>query len=185
MKLTRSRAVVLMVPCALLWSTAGVVTRHLESARSFEVTFWRSFFTVLSLLLILPMVRGKTVFNHMRKGGLSLCLSGLCWSVMFTAFMVALTLTSVANVLVTLALGPLLTALSRCAEWIVERAASWSSFVSPFVWPSVATIDDPSSLALEPRQGARRNRHDLHPQAEPHLQFTGHSPRVSEAILYF
>ena len=33
-------------------STAGVVTRHLEHARSFEVTFWRSFFTVVSLLVI-------------------------------------------------------------------------------------------------------------------------------------
>jgi drug/metabolite transporter (DMT)-like permease len=38
-------------------------------------------------------------------------LSGLCWSVMFTAFMVALTLTAVANVLITMAVGPLLTAL--------------------------------------------------------------------------
>ncbi len=111
MKLTHSRAVVLMVLCALLWSTAGVVTRHLESASSFEVTFWRSFFTVLSLLVILPLFKGRAVFAQMRRGGLSLWLSGVCWSVMFTAFMVALTLTTVANVLVTLALGPLLTAL--------------------------------------------------------------------------
>lgn len=100
-----------MVFCALLWSTAGVVTRHLESARAFEVTFWRSFFTVLSLLVILPMARGKAVFAQMREGGTSLWLSGLCWSVMFTAYMVALTLTTVANVLVTLALGPLFTVL--------------------------------------------------------------------------
>ncbi len=111
MKLTHRRAVAIMVLCALLWSTAGVVTRHLEAARSFEVTFWRSFFTVLSLLVILPMVRGRAVFAQMRKGGLALWLSGLCWSVMFTAYMVALTLTTVANVLVMLALGPLLTAL--------------------------------------------------------------------------
>ena len=111
MKLTHSRAVVLMMLCALLWSTAGVVTRHLESARSFEITFWRSFFTVLSLLLILPLFKGRAVFAQMRQGCSSLWLSGFCWSVMFTAFMVALTLTTVANVLVTLALGPLLTAL--------------------------------------------------------------------------
>ena len=100
-----------MVLVALLWSTAGVVTRQLESARSFEVTFWRSFFTVLSLLVILPLFKGKAVFNQLRKGGALLWLSGLCWSVMFTAFMVALTLTTVANVLVVLALGPLFTAL--------------------------------------------------------------------------
>ena len=109
--LTHRRAVALMVFCALLWSTAGVVTRHLESARAFEVTFWRSFFTVLSLLVILPVLRGKAVFAQMRDSGMSLWLSGLCWSVMFTAYMVALTLTTVANVLVTLALGPLLTAM--------------------------------------------------------------------------
>jgi hypothetical protein len=47
----------------------------------------------------------------MRRGGSALWLSGLCWSVMFTAFMVAMTLMPVANVLVTMAAGPLLTAL--------------------------------------------------------------------------
>ena len=111
MKLTHSRAVALMVLVTLMWSMAGVVTRHLESARSFEVTFWRSFFTVLSLLVILPIWQGRAVFSRIRSGGSALWLSGLCWSVMFTAFMVALTLTSVANVLVTMAIGPLLTAL--------------------------------------------------------------------------
>ena len=109
--LTHRRAVALMVLVALMWSTAGVVTRHLESARTFEVTFWRSFFTALSLLVILPLFKGRAVFGEMLKGGTALWLSGLCWSVMFTAFMVAITLTTVANVLVTMALGPLLTAL--------------------------------------------------------------------------
>jgi drug/metabolite transporter (DMT)-like permease len=111
MKLTHSKAVVLMVAVALMWSTAGVVTRHLESARSFEITFWRSFFTALSLLVILPLFQGRTVFMRLLQGGKSLWLSGLCWCVMFTAFMIALTLTTVANVLVTMALGPLFTAL--------------------------------------------------------------------------
>ena len=100
-----------MVGVTLMWSIAGVVTRHLEHARSFEVTFWRSFFTVLSLLVILPFFQGRAVFAKIRHGGGTLWLSGACWSVMFTAFMVALTLTSVANVLVTMALGPFLTAL--------------------------------------------------------------------------
>lgn len=111
MKLTHSRAVLLMLVVTLMWSTAGVVTRHLDAARSFEVTFWRSFFTVLSLLVILPVWQGRKVWSDIRQGGLLLWLSGLCWCVMFTAFMVALTLTSVSNVLVTMALGPLLTAL--------------------------------------------------------------------------
>src|SRR5665647_759357 len=111
MKLTHGRAVFLMVAVALMWSTAGVITRQLEHARSFEVTFWRSFFTLASLLVILPFFQGREVFTKIRRGGRALWISGLCWGVMFTAFMVALTLTSVANVLVTLAVGPLITAL--------------------------------------------------------------------------
>ena len=100
-----------MVVVALLWSTAGVVTRHLETARSFEVTFWRSAFTVLSLLVILPLVKGKAVFTGLLTAGRTFWLSGLFWCCMFTFFMLAMTLTSVANVLVTLAIGPLVTAL--------------------------------------------------------------------------
>ena len=112
MKLTHSRAVFLMILVALMWSMAGVVTRHLDAARSFEVTFWRSFFTAVSLLILLPLIQGRVVFTRIRHGGAALWVSGLCWSVMFTAFMVALTLTTVANVLVTLALGPFMTALA-------------------------------------------------------------------------
>lgn len=111
MTLTHSRAVFLMVVVTLMWSIAGVVTRHLEVARSFEVTFWRSFFTVVSLLVILPFFQGRAVFYKIRGGGKALWLSGICWSVMFTAFMMALTLTTVANVLVTMAAGPFITAL--------------------------------------------------------------------------
>lgn len=109
--LNHRNTVMLMLVVSLMWSTAGVVTRHLESASSFEVTFWRSFFTVLSLLVILPFFQGRAVFARIRRGGAVLWLSGLCWGVMFTAFMVALTLTTVANVLVTMSMGPFLTAL--------------------------------------------------------------------------
>jgi drug/metabolite transporter (DMT)-like permease len=81
------------------------------SASALEQPFWRSLFTVLSLLVILPAVQGRAALTTLRGGGRALWLSGLCWSVMFTAFMVAITLMPVANVLVTMAVGPLLTAL--------------------------------------------------------------------------
>jgi len=100
-----------MVAVTLMWSIAGVVTRHLEHARSFEVTFWRSFFTVLVLLVLMPVFQGRDVFRRMRSLGLEQWLSGACWCGMFTFFMVALTLTSTATVLVTMSIGPLLTAL--------------------------------------------------------------------------
>lgn len=111
MTLSHGQAVATMVACAFMWSIAGVVTRHLDAARSFEVTFWRSFFTVLSLLAILPLWRGRQAFAQFARGGGAFWLSAGCWGVMFTAYMVALTMASVANVLVTLAAGPLFTAV--------------------------------------------------------------------------
>ncbi|MGH8803749.1 MAG: DMT family transporter [Polaromonas sp.] len=130
MKLTHTRAVVLMILVSLMWSIAGVVTRHLESARSFEVTFWRSFFTAVSLLVILPAFRARAVFSVIRNGGLAFWLSGVCWSIMFTAFMVALTLTTVANVLVTMAISPFITALLARA-FIGHR-------IPPRTWMAIA-----------------------------------------------
>ena len=110
-KLTHSSAVMLMIAVTLMWSIAGAVTKQLESAKSFEVTFWRSLFTLISLLVILPLWQGRGVFKAMSWKSTAFWISGVCWSVMFTAFMVALTLTTVGNVLVTMATGPLLTAL--------------------------------------------------------------------------
>jgi drug/metabolite transporter (DMT)-like permease len=101
-----------MVLCPLLWSTAGVVTKQLDSAQSFEVNFWRSFFTALALFVILPLTaRGRHWYKAVPWRSGSMWLSSICWSIMFTAFMVAMVFTTVANVLITLAAGPLLTAL--------------------------------------------------------------------------
>lgn len=109
--MTHRRAVLLMLVVTLLWSTAGVVSRHLEAARSFEVTFWRSAFNALGLLAALGWMRGAALWGQVLRAPRAVWISALCWATMFTAFMVALTLTRVANVLVTMSLGPLLTAL--------------------------------------------------------------------------
>ncbi len=111
--MTRGRALATMVAVTLMWSIAGVVSRWLDGGASgYEITFWRSAFNALALVGLLLMLRGPArLLATLRGGGRALWLSGVCWSVMFTAFMVALTLTSVANVLVTMALGPLFTAL--------------------------------------------------------------------------
>jgi len=110
--MSHRRAVLLMIAVTLMWSIAGIVTRHLDNATGFEVTFWRSLFNALALTLMLGWMRGPaTLWRTLRTGGRALWLSAVCWATMFTAFMVAITLTDVANVLVTMAIAPLLTAL--------------------------------------------------------------------------
>ena len=124
MRLSHSRAVLLMVLITLLWSTAGVVSRHLEAARSFEVTFWRSAFNAVALVAALWWLRGPRLLADLRRGGWPLWASGLCWAVMYTNFMLAITLTSVATVLITMSIAPLLTALFArvfLQHWLPRR----------------------------------------------------------------
>ncbi len=110
--LTHRRAVAAMLVVTLLWSIAGVVSRHLDSARSFEVTFWRSAANGVALLVLLAWWRGPGVlWRSIRDGGRPMLFSALCWCVLFTSFMLALTMTTVANVLITMALAPVFTAL--------------------------------------------------------------------------
>lgn len=111
MRLTHSRAVLAMVVVTFLWSTAGVVTRQLEAARSFEVTFWRSAFNAAALAVALPIVQGPGLWRRLAHGDRAMWISSLCWAVMYTNFMVAITLTTVATVLVTMSVAPLITAL--------------------------------------------------------------------------
>ncbi len=150
--LTHGRAVWLMAAAALMWSIAGVVTRHLEQARSFEITFWRSFFMLLSLTVILPALRGRAAFAPVLRASAPLWLSGGCWSVMFTAFMVGITLMPVANVLVTMAAGPLLTAL-LARVFIGHRIAprTWCAIAmagAGIVWMYGAEVGNLSPLGL-------------------------------------
>lgn len=106
-----------------LWSTAGVVSRQLESAASLEVTFWRSFFCALTLFVVLVAQTGLAgTVRRVRDMGLYGLLSGVCWSIMFTCFMVAIMLTSVTNTLLIMSLAPLFAAI--LARWFLgERIA--------------------------------------------------------------
>lgn len=122
-------AVALMVLCALMWSIGGVVSRHLESSEGLEVTFWRSVFACLTVLIWFAASRTRRPFAALAGGGATVWLSGLMWAVMFTCFMVALSLTRVANVLITQSLAPVFTAL---LAWGVLRRP-----VAPRTWGAI------------------------------------------------
>ena len=108
--MTRATGVALMSAAPVLWSSAGVVTRHLQSAQPFEQVFWRSLFAFLFVFVVLLFQRTNP-WKAVRDGGLPGLVSGLMWAIMFTAFLFALSLTTTANALVVMSLSPLLTAL--------------------------------------------------------------------------
>jgi len=124
------RAVVLMIVAPLLWSIAGVVTRQLDSAGRWEVTFWRSLFAAAFVLGALLLTRGRGAFAALRASGGYALLSGAMWAVMFSAFMLALMTTTTANTLIVNSIGPLLTAL--LARAVLREP------IAPRTWMAIA-----------------------------------------------
>lgn len=106
-----TRAVWTLILCNLLWSSAGVVTRHLEAAAGFELTFWRSFACALFIIGLLIATRGRDWLRAITDTGRAGLVCGSMWAIMFTCFMVALTITTVAKTLVVMSIAPLLAAL--------------------------------------------------------------------------
>lgn len=107
----RAVALALMVVAPLLWSIAGVVTRHVQSATAPEMAFWRSGTAAAFVYLALRLALGRRPFGALRAAGAAGLVSGAMWAIMFTCFIVALNFTTTANVLVMSSLGPLFTAV--------------------------------------------------------------------------
>jgi drug/metabolite transporter (DMT)-like permease len=122
-------AVLLMLACTLMWSLGGVLSRSIHDAGGFEKILWRSVFAALTVAIMLAFTQGKAAFARMQHAGVALWLSGLCWAIMFSCFMMALSLTTVANVLVTQSLAPVFTAL---LAWLILRRA-----IAPRVWLTI------------------------------------------------
>ena len=132
----RGVALALMVAAPVLWSTAGVVTRHIERATPFEQVFWRSFFASAFVAATLVIVMKRNPWRAARGAGWPGLLSGALWGVMFTAFVLALSLTTTANTLVVMSISPLLTVLLarlvlsdpvRMRTWLAAAAAGQAS----------------------------------------------------------
>jgi drug/metabolite transporter (DMT)-like permease len=99
-----------MIAAPVLWSSAGVVTRHIQRAEPFEQVFWRSLFAFAFVFGVLGL-RRTNPWKAVRAAGIPGLVSGLMWAVMFTAFLFALSMTTTANALVVMSVSPLLTAL--------------------------------------------------------------------------
>ena len=105
-------------------------TRHLEIAKSFEVTFWRSFFCAVAVALIIMLYEKKNLFRTLKNMGWVGLFSGCMWSLMFTCFMLAMTKTSTANTLLVSSLSPLFAAV--LGWWIL------STHVKVITWVLIA-----------------------------------------------
>lgn len=105
-----------MLLCAVLWSSAGVVTRLSSVSNGWEATFWRSLFCVVFVGGAMLILNPSGALRKIGAMGWIGAASALCWSAMFVFFMLALSHTTVANVLVMMATQPFLAAV---AGWLL------------------------------------------------------------------
>jgi drug/metabolite transporter (DMT)-like permease len=138
-----------MVMAPLLWSSAGVVTRHIEHAGALEQVFWRSLFAFGFVAFALVLLK-KNPFKAVLAAGLPGAFSGAMWAVMFTAFVIALSMTTTANTLVTMSISPLLTVI--CARLLLKDPVPLRAWLAAVVasfgiaWMFASSMDDAGHL---------------------------------------
>jgi drug/metabolite transporter (DMT)-like permease len=119
--------VLLVAGSAITWSFGGAIARFLEVDDNWTIVFWRSLFAVLFLLGFMLLRDGpKGTLGLFRNMGLPGVGVALCFAMASSSFVVALSYTTVANILLMQAGVPLIAAL---LAWMLfgERAsgATW------------------------------------------------------------
>lgn len=98
------------IAAAAIFSTAGVIVRHIELP-AWDISFWRSAFLVVTMLPLL-LWQYRRIWIDVRNAGPALLLSAVLLAGSFVAFILALGLAPVANVLIMFGATPFITALA-------------------------------------------------------------------------
>ncbi len=106
---TAAVGVLCAVAAATIFSTAGVIVRRVDLP-AWDVSFWRSALLVATMLPLLFWQR-RGVLVDVRNAGLALVASAVLLAGAFVAFILALGLAPVANVLLMFGATPFITAL--------------------------------------------------------------------------
>ncbi|MGN6144242.1 MAG: DMT family transporter [Mesorhizobium sp.] len=118
---------------ALMWSFGGVIARFIDTQDNWTVVFWRSVWAaafLIGFMLWRDGWRGTVaLFRGMGLPGLAVAA---CFATASTTFIVALSYTTVANILLMQAGVPLLAAL---LAWILFRET-----VSTATWMAIAAV---------------------------------------------
>lgn len=166
---------------AFVWSLGGAIARFLTVEDSWTIVFWRSFWAVAFLIAFMLWRDGRrgtvALFREMGWAGLAV---GVCFAVASTSFVVALSFTTVANILLIGASVPLLAAL---LGWLVFRervgATTWAAIavviagvaimVSDSVGGSVSPIGDGLAvmIAVSFAIATVISRHNAHVRMTP------------------
>lgn len=128
--MTYARGVLLVVLAGLLWSFMGLAVRHIETAGTWAILFWRSAGMVPVLLAFIAWRSGGHPLERLRRVGVAGVLGALGLVFAFAGAIYALQATTVANAAFLFAASPFIAAL---LGWIILREP-----VRPATWAAIA-----------------------------------------------
>ncbi len=106
------RGALLVLGSATAWSFGGTIARYLSVTESWTIVFWRAFFASVFLLWFMLHRQGlRGTLQLFRAMGWAGVAVGACFALASTCFVVALSYTTVANILLIQAGVPLIAAL--------------------------------------------------------------------------
>ncbi len=125
---SRPRGIALMLGAGLCWSLGGIIVRSLALIDVWEIVFWRAFFMVAFLAVLLLALRRRGAISSVRGIGVVGMLSGACLAAQIYFFILALSNTTAANTFVLMSLSPLFAAL---AGWLFLRErVAWHTWIA-------------------------------------------------------
>lgn len=128
--MTYARGVLLVVLAGLLWSFMGLAVRHIETAGTWAILFWRSAGMVPVLLAFIAWRSGGHPLERLRRVGVAGVLGAFGLVFAFAGAIYALQATTVANAVFLFAASPFIAAL---LGWIILREP-----VRPATWAAIA-----------------------------------------------
>lgn len=105
------RGAILVAASALAWSFGGTIDRFIDAPDTWVVVFWRSIWAASFLIVFLVVRDGRNAPNAFKQMGWPGLVVALCFMTASISFVLAISLTSVANVIVINATVPLAAAL--------------------------------------------------------------------------
>ncbi|MEZ5912319.1 MAG: DMT family transporter [Paracoccaceae bacterium] len=129
MPVTRYRTgVILVLAAGLLWSVMGLALRHIHTADTWQILFYRSLGMVPVLLAFIAWRSGGSPWPRLRRAGWAGVIGGLGLVLAFAGAIYAIQTTTVANAVFLFAASPFFTAvLSRLVLGETVRRATWMS----------------------------------------------------------
>ncbi|MEO8157212.1 MAG: DMT family transporter [Betaproteobacteria bacterium] len=122
------KGIALMVGATLCWATAGILVRNMTVTDGWKITFWRSLFMSAFMLAVLFMRYGRNLPGRIRMMGWTGAVTGALFAGMMISFILALSLTTVANTLVVGSISPFVATL--CGYLFLGEKVSTSTWLA-------------------------------------------------------